>query len=141
MNVPSSINSDRVRPKTKRVDWFTSILFRSRLLSRWNLRASLCNYVMLIRKNAFFMSPQNSIGLNLERINISHIRFCYSVFLCSFICCLLIGRDFPSTSDLSHNDPHKDLRANCIRNISYTRSSEFTWFSWIPKQSSLNRFS
>ena len=81
-SVPSSINGDRVRAKTKRVKWLTSILFKSRLLTQWNLRSSLCDSLILICKNTSSMSPQSSTGLDLERINIFHSQFCKGGPIC-----------------------------------------------------------
>ena len=42
----------------------------------------------------------------------------------SFICCHLIGNDFPSRSDLSHNDPHNDLHALIVYGIYHTRDHQ-----------------
>ena len=56
--------------------WNGLPLFKSKLLTQWNLRAPHCNSLILICNNVFSMSPQRIIGLNLERINISHSRFC-----------------------------------------------------------------
>ena len=62
--------------KTNLVNLSISIIFDLRLSTQWKRNTSLSHSWMCICKKAFSIFPQRNIGLNLNLVRISQIKFC-----------------------------------------------------------------